>query len=89
MNVVSDAQSAVLELILTVKMERGHSVEGSFGREFSSLGSYSRMKSEVVGDFIEKFAFFEKKTTACWKILEILFRNDSWRHRSTSCVQFL
>jgi len=41
MNVVpyadSDVQGNDFELIPTVKMERGHLIEGSFGREFSSI----------------------------------------------------
>jgi len=41
MNVVPGAQSAVqgndFELIPTVKMERGHSVDGPVGREFSTI----------------------------------------------------
>jgi len=68
MNVVAGVQSAVqgnnLELIPTVKMESQHSVEGSFGREFSSLyivRDYSHLKSQAIEEFCPKFAFFEKK----------------------------
>jgi len=55
------------ELIPTVEMESGHPVEGPFGREFSSstcisLGSYSGLKSRVVGNFGQKFAFLKKRT---------------------------
>jgi len=50
-----------------------------------SLGSYSRLKSEIVGDFIEEYAFLAK-TTPCAKIFKISFRKDSSRHRSTCCV---
>jgi len=77
------------ELIPTTRMERGHSVEGSFSREFSSIyivmelwpsevGSHSRhhRKTCILG-----------KTTPCGKILKILFRKDSPPRRSTSCVQ--
>jgi len=91
MDVVPCIDSAVegndFELIPTVKIESGHPVEGSFGREFSSsisLGSYRGLKYQVE-DFGEKFASFEK--------------NDPWRenfknsvlkslpHRSTTFVQ--
>jgi len=41
MDIVPRTESAVqgndFELILTVKMESGHPVEGSFGSEFSSI----------------------------------------------------
>jgi len=45
-----------------LKMESQHSIEGPTGHEFSLLWSYSRLKSEVLGDFIEKFAFWKKDT---------------------------
>jgi len=44
------------------------------------------MNSHVVENFGEKFAFFEK-TTPYGEFFKILFRRDSSRHRSTSCVQ--
>jgi len=52
-----------------------------------SLGSYRPrgLKSQVVEDFRPKFAFLKK--TPCGKIFKIMFRKDSSRHRSTSCVQ--
>ena len=52
------------ELIPTVRMEREHSVEGYFSREFHrsiSLGSYRRMKSEVVREDMKKNGFWGKK----------------------------
>jgi len=49
-------------------------------------GNYRGPKSEVVGDCIEKFAFFEKRPLT-WKIFKILFRRNSSRYRSTSCMQ--
>ena len=46
MNFVPGAQSAVqgndFELIPMVKVERGHSVEGSFGREFLTIYTVSQ-----------------------------------------------
>jgi len=61
MKVIPCTDSAVqgndFELIPAIRMERGHSVDGSLSREFFhrsiSLGSYRRMKSEVVCDDIK------------------------------------
>ena len=71
MNVVPCTDCAVqendFELIPTVRMEREHSIEGYFSGEFHqsiSLGSSGRLKSEVVGDIIEKRAFGKKRPLA-------------------------
>jgi len=88
MKVISCTDSAVqgndIELVPTIKMERGHSVEGSFSREFSSIYIVRELSSSKVG--YQKTCALEK-TTPCWKILKILFRKDSRPRRSTSCVQ--
>jgi len=71
-------------LIPTVKMESGHSVEGSFGREFSSIyivRELQGLKSQVVEGCCAKFAFLKK--TPYGKIFKNLFRKDSPSHRST------
>jgi len=63
---VGSIQARGIELIPTVTMEKGHSVEGSFSREFSPIyivRSYYRLKSEVVGDVIEKYAFWKKNNS--------------------------
>jgi len=93
MKVIPCTDSAVqgndFELIPTIRMERRHFVDGSFSRHFSSiyivrnLGSYRRMKSEVVREEVG----FGKKPTPCGKILKISFRKDSASRRTTSCVQ--
>ena len=64
MNVVPCTDSAVqgndFELIPTIRMERGHSVVGSFSREFSSIYIIRELwpsEAEVVRDTIEKRAF--------------------------------
>ena len=53
MKVISCTDSAVqgndIELIPTIKMERGHSVEGSFSREFSSIYIVRELSSSKVG----------------------------------------
>ena len=124
------SQGNDFELIPTVKMERGHSVEegkedGIYIAPLSmhaysqsaeswitqfylqttlclpflrkraelvvnfcksiSLGSYSGLNSQVVGDFGDKCASFEKMMP-CGEIFKILFQKDSLRHQSTSYV---
>jgi len=61
MKVIPCTDSAVqgndFQLIPMIRMERGHSVEGSFSREFHlsiSLGSYRPLKLEVICDVIKK-----------------------------------
>jgi len=44
------------------------------------------LKSEVVDDVRAKVDFWGKKTPY-GQILTNVFRSDSWRHKSTSCVQ--
>ena len=71
MKVISCTDSVVqgndFQLIPTIRMERGHSVEGSFSREFSSIyivRDYGRLKSEVVRDVIKNCAFWKKRPLA-------------------------
>ena len=71
MKVISCTDSAVqgndFELIPTIRMERGHSVEGSLSREFSSIyivRSYGRLKSEVVRKVIKNVRFWKKRPLA-------------------------
>jgi len=77
---VGSLQARGIELIPTVTMEKGHSVEGSFSREFSPIyivRSYYRLKSEVVGDVIEKYAFWKKKQLFAGRFSKISFQKDS------------
>ena len=56
---------------------------------FQALYSFRRnrgLKSEVVDDVQVKFDVFGKKTPYI-QIFTNVFRKDSWRHRSTFCVQ--
>jgi len=77
------------ELIPMIRVERGHSEEGSFSREFSSIYIVRKLSpSDVVicSRGYQKTCNFEK-TTPCGKILKISLRKDSPCRRSTSCVQ--
>ena len=77
------------ELISTIRMERGHSVEGSFSREFSSTYMVRELSPSEVGSRSRGYqkSGFWGKTTHCGKTLKISFRKDSSRRRTTSCVQ--
>ena len=90
MNVTSCTNSAVegneFELIPTIRMQRGHSVDGSFSREFSSIYIVRELSPDEVGSRSGGSGFREK-TTPCGKILKISFRKDSPPRRTTSCVQ--
>jgi len=70
-------------------MERGHSVEGSFSREFSSTYMVRELSPSEVGSRSRGYqkSGFWGKTTHCGKTLKISFRKDSSRRRTTSCVQ--
>ena len=75
------------ELILTIKMETRHSIEGSLGSEFvvmcylQSLCSYDGLKSQ---DLKTLWAFFGK-TTPYGKIFKILFQKFSPPYQSMLC----
>jgi len=92
MKVISCTDSAVqgndFELIPTIRMESGHSVESSFSCDFSSIYIVRELSpSEVVSRLGGYKKVFLEKTTPCRKSLKISFRKDSPRRRSTSCVQ--
>jgi len=93
MKVISCTDSAVqgndFELIRTIRMERGHSVEGPFSRDFLSFYSVRELSRSEVGSRSGGYqkVRFVKKTIPCGKILKISFRKDSPSRRSTSCVQ--
>jgi len=60
----SAVQGYDFELIPEIRMERGHSVKGSFSREFSSIYIVRELwPSEVVCDVIKKCAFLGKNNT--------------------------
>jgi len=66
-----------LELILTVKMETRHPVEGSFGSKFPTICNHCGVIaawSRNTLKFCEIFLFFFGKTTPYGKIFKILFR---------------
>jgi len=69
-------------------MERGHSVEVSFSRAFSSIYIVSELWPTEVGSRSPRYQkrAFSKKRPLCGQILKISFRKDS-RRRSMSCVQ--
>jgi len=92
MKVISCTDSAVqgndFELIPTIRMESGHSVESSFSCDFSSIYIVRELSpSEVVSRLGGYKKVFLEKTTPCRKSLKISFQKDSPRRRSTSCVQ--
>jgi len=57
-------------------------------RRSISLGSYSGLKSQVVEDFGDKFASFEK-TIPYGEIFKILFQKDSSRRRPCLVCKFI
>jgi len=75
------------ELILTVKRETRHPVEGSFGNDFPSI--YNHMRPEVARHWKKIFflAFFLEKRPLREKFSKCCSRKNSSRHRSTCCVQ--
>ena len=93
MKVISCTDSAVqvndFELIPTLRMESGHSVEGSFSREFSSIYIVRKLSPSEVGSRPQghqKRAFWEKGPFA-GRFLKISFQKDSPPRIPTSCVQ--
>ena len=62
MKVIPCTDSAVqgndFELIPTMRMERGHSVDGSFGRHFSSVYIVRELLSDEVGSRSRRSGFF-------------------------------
>ena len=80
------AQGKDSELILTVKQEIRHLVEGQLGSEFPEICNHCvvmtarRRKTWI---FCEQLLRFFEKTTPYGKILKILFRKFSPPHRST------
>ena len=72
------------ELILTVKMETRHPVEGQFGSEFPAICNHCAVMttcSRKVWKFCEQFLRFFEKLHFLVKILKILFQKFTWRHR--------
>ena len=63
----SAVQGNDFELIPTIRVERGHSVEGPFSRKFHrtiSSGSYGLLESEVVEEVAKKRTFWKKRPLA-------------------------
>jgi len=83
------SQGNDFELILTVKMETRHPVEGLFGSKFPAICNHCVVMaawSRKTLKFCEKFLRFFGKTTPYGTILKILSRKFSSWHRSTlSC----
>ena len=80
------AQMNDFELILTVKMETRHLIEGSFGSEFPAICNHCGVMaawSHKTLKCCEKCLHFCGKTTPYAKIFRILFRTFSQRHWST------
>jgi len=77
------------ELIPTIRIERWHSIDGSFSHEFSSIYVVRRLSPDEVGKLFARIAKngFWEKTTTCTKILKILFQKDSPPRRTTFCVE--
>ena len=77
------------DLIPTVQMESQHSVGVPTYRDFPRFVIISEKSRPEVGSrvkiFTQKLPFWKKTLTG--KFSKIVFRKDSWRHRSTSCVQ--
>jgi len=72
---VRNVHSGDLELILMVKMETRHPVEGQFDSEFPAICNHSR---NFCGCFWKKDPY--------GKICKIMFRKFLLRHRSTFCA---
>jgi len=92
-NVVSCTQPAGQgndsELIPMIQMESQHSVGWPIYhdfRRFVTISEILRPESEVVENSRPKVAFLEKKSPYGQIFIDV-FHKDSWRHRSTSCVQ--
>jgi len=90
MKVIPCTDSAVqgndFELIPTIRIERGHSVDDSTSRDFSSIYIIRELSPDEVGSRSRGSGFLGK-TTPCGKILKTSLRKDSPPRRSTSCVQ--
>jgi len=66
MKVIPCTDSAVqgndFELIPAIRMERGHSVDGSFSRHFSSIYIVRELSPDEVGSRSQGSGFWEKTT---------------------------
>jgi len=77
------------ELILAVKMETRHHVEGYFGSEYVIIAELRRPKVARPGNMLRNVYVFWK-TTLYGKIVKLLFRKFSPPHRSTLlCSNFV
>ena len=76
-------------MILTVKIETRHPVEGQFGSEFPAICNHCGVMTawyRKIWKFCEQFLRYFGKTTPYGKIFKILFRKFLPPHRSTlSC----
>jgi len=82
---VAYSQGKDFELILTVKMETRHPIEGYFVSEFQRSVIIAELWWPEVarpGNFVSNFCAFFGKKTSYIKIFKILFRKFSPPHRS-------
>ena len=83
------SQGNQFELILTIKVETRHAVEGLFGSKFSAICkdcNYCGVMaawSHRIWKFGEQFLRFLEKRPPYGKIFQILFQKFTWRHRLT------
>jgi len=82
-------RTLLFELIPTIRMKRGHFVEGSFSREFSSIYIVRELWPSEVGSRSRRYrkTCVFGKNDPCGKILKISFQKDSPPRRSMFCVQ--
>jgi len=80
------SQQNNFELILTVKIETRHPVEGPFGSEFPAIYNHCGVMaalSRKTWKFSEQHLRFSGKTIPYGNFFKIPFRKFTWRHGST------